>query len=274
MTGTLTAARALRVALAGAGVLLLAACAVPVRDPWGQRIVAQAGRDLSSMHPLPSPPARLQVDLGVEPAQPGSLPFTARLYAEPGHRYRLDAYGFVPAIVASWQWEGMGEDRVDTVGEGGGRSVRGAGDGMWVFVRHDRREVRRGTGATLRVDGMPAALPDVHAALGFLWGHPVPGFPAVAPPVDPAGRVRWQRDGATWTADFDPATGLCRAVEGPGFRILYARHARRGDRVIPGEARLFVDGARVLTLHVRAWNANPVWPKDPFNLRVPETYGE
>src|SRR5690606_13950032 len=147
--------------------------------------------------PAPPPPAAVQADVGLLPRAPGAMPVSARLYAEPGLRYRLDVFGFPALIAASWVWA----------------------DGGWLLVRHDRREARRGAGDALEAPDLRVRVPDVHAALGFLWGAPLPGWPgddsARAGAVRNGGTVRWTHAGEPWEARIDPATGLCLEARSP-----------------------------------------------------------
>ena len=143
---------------------------------------------------------------------------------------------------------------------------------MW--VRHDSKEVWEGTGNQIELEGSPLQLPDVHAVLGFLWGRPLPGFQGrdtlLAP--GPAGEIRWVYHGEVWEANLDAITGLCREVRSESLAIKYGRYERRGGRLIPGEAEIFVDGASVLMMRVRELNDAPVWRKNPFLLVPPAGY--
>jgi hypothetical protein len=230
-------------------VLLLAACAAPLRDPWG--LAVRQGQTPVA----PTIPHTLQADLGILPSASGSLPFSARLYAEPGRRYRLDAFGFPSLVAASWLWE----------------------DDQWLLVRHDKREVRRGSGPMPETAGLPFRLPDLHAALGFLWGAPLPGFPGgdsalSAASVGADGVVRWSHKGQAWEALVDSATGLCREVRSSTLGLRYKAHRAHDGLVIPEAVEIFAEGKSLLTLNVRDWMASPPWKKDPFVLRIPEGY--
>lgn len=245
-----------RAALAGAALsvaLLVAGCAAPLRDPWG--LAVSGGRAPASV-PLPR---AVQADLGVTAHEQGALTLSARLYAEPLERYRLDIFGLFTPVAASWAWGGAGRE------------------GTWTLVRHDTREVVTGTGVSFVPPvsgGTPPAVPDVHALLGFLWGRPLPGFPGeegVLVAAD-SGRVSWVHAGVPWRARFDPATGLCLEAWSPDMTLKYERHARHDGRVIPGRLQVWVSGARVLTLDVRGRTEAPVWSKDPFLLVVPRGY--
>jgi hypothetical protein len=226
--------------------LWLAGCAPPLKDPWGLSV-------LRGEAPSPQPiPATFQADLGVQPRAPGSFPFSTRLYAEPSRRYRLDVQGFPSLIAASWLWD----------------------EGQWVLVRHDKREVRKGSGAGLEQDGVPLRLPDVHAVLGFLWGAPLPGFPGrdSAAGARRDGSVRWTHAGEPWEARFDPVTGVCREARSPSLALRYASHRAHGKLAVPEEVEVFVGGESVLVLSVREWIVSPQWKKDPFSLSIPDSY--
>ncbi len=224
---------------------LFAACAPPLQDPWGRDL----GRGTDPGDP-PALPERIEADLELIPRERGSAPFNARLYAEPGRRYRIDFIAFTGSIIASWGWEG----------------------GDWILVRHDTRTVRRGRGDALELDGVRARLPDVHAVLGFLWGRPLPGVPGADPPHLEGGLLHWTHGGEPWDARIDASTGLVRRVRSPGLALRYARHRARGPLVIAEEAELFLDGESALLLRVDAWTAAPAWGRDPFGVRVPGSY--
>lgn len=256
---------------------LLAACAPPLKDPWGLAVLRSQAAGPDPVAP-PAVPESLQADLGVSPHARGAFPFSARLYAEPvdrtgsppapssssladtapssvpsAPRYRLDAFGFASTLAATWLW------------------TRDA----WVLVRHDERTVQRETGAALAIPGVPFHLPDVHAVLGFLWGRPLPGFPGGAALADTSRRdgiVRWTHEGSPWEARFDPATGLCLEVRSPRFAVVYRKHRAHGELVVPGEAEVFVGGEPLVTLVVRDWVAAPPWRRDPFEVTVPAGY--
>jgi hypothetical protein len=203
---------------------------------------------------VPRPvPQTIQADLSVLPRARGAVPFSARLYAEPLHSYRVDVFGFPSLLAASWLWQ----------------------NDQWLLVRHDKREARTGSGATLAEEGLPLRLPNVHDALGFLWGAPLPGYPGRdSAMADGGGVVRWTHEGEAWEARFDPVTGLCREARSPGLRLRYALHGPHGGMIIPGEAEIFSGGESLLLLRVRDWVASPPWKKDPFVLPVPEGYEE
>lgn len=258
-TPPVKAARRIRLLAAGA-MLSLAACAPPLRDPWGLSI--RRGE-------TPAPralPKTLQVDLGLQPGARGSLPLSARLYAEPpaessaaspaspasSGRYRLDVFGFPSQIAASWLWD----------------------KGEWILVRHDKREARAGKGPLPEQEGLPVRLSDVHEALGFLWGEPLPGFASAdtAFSVGADGVVRWRRNGEPWEATLDSATGLCREARSPHLTLRYRRHHRQDDLVVAAETEVYAGEESLLVLRVRDWVASPPWKKDPFLLRVPEGY--
>lgn len=237
-----------------AAVLVLAGCAAPfrapLRDPWGQAV---SRGEAPGAKPLPR---AVQAELGVTAHEEGALTLSARLYAEPGQRYRLDVFGLFAPVAASWLWKGEGRE------------------GSWMLVRHDTREVVTGTGVSFvaPVSGGGRVIPDVHALLGFLWGRPLPGFDGDAATVDDSGRVAWAHAGEPWHGRFERATGLCREAWSPRMTLRYDRHARHGDRVVPGRLQVLVDGVRVLTLEVRGHTESPVWIKDPFVLKVPPGY--
>ena len=202
-------------------------------------------------------PASFQADLGVLPHAPGSLPFSARLYGETGAdsasvRYRLDAFGFPSAVVASWLWS----------------------DGRWTLVRHDRGEVITGEGSSLGVEDSPVQIPDVRVVLGVFAGEPLPGYPGVGKPeADAGGLVRWRYQDETWEASIDPSTGLCREVRSASLTLSYARHHVRDGFVVPDAIEVVTRGGdTLLTLGVRDWKASPVWIKNPFDLVIPSGY--
>lgn len=278
--------------LALLSLLFLSACAPPLKDPWGLAVLSG---EAVVEEPLPR---TLQADLTVVAHNPdtraSTMPVSSRLYAEPGQRYRLDIFGLFTPVVATWAWEAN----------------------AWRLVRHDTREVVTGTGTSfipLPASGQPLVIPDVHAALGFLWGQPLPGFrrvgsghadstlptpesgagtgvgekasgtgalPASEGPgdpedpgnPDPPGQVAWTYGGKPWTARFDPATGLCLEASSPDMTLRYGRYERQGARAVPREIEVWIEGARVLTLSVRARGENPVWKRDPFVLTIPAGY--
>jgi hypothetical protein len=239
---------------AALGALLaagLSGCAAP-RDPWGLEV--SRGREPAPL----SVPDSLQAELAVSPGEPGSLPFTARLYARPGKSgaparparpaYRLDAFGFSAAALASYRWR----------------------DGAWLLVRHDEKRFWEGRGNGLEVEGASLSLPDVHAVLGFLWGDLLPGFPGGAFTADTL--VRWTHQGEPWEAAFDPETGVCREARSPSLRIRYAMYKMRDGRALPEQAEIFVDGKPAAVLRLRGLVRNPDWKKDPFQLNIPPAY--
>lgn len=275
--------------LALLSLLFLSACAPPLKDPWGLAVLSG---EAVAEEPLPR---TLQADLTVvahnAESRAPTIPLSSRLYAEPGHRYRLDIFGLFTPVAASWAWEAD----------------------AWRLVRHDTREVVIGTGTSfipLPASGQPLMIPDVHAVLGFLWGQPLPGFrrvgsghadstlptpgrgagagvgekasgtgafPAPEGPGDPEnpenpGQVAWTYGGQPWTARFDPATGLCREVSSPDMTLRYGRYERQGARAVPREIEVWIEDARVLTLSVRARRENPAWARDPFVLTIPPGY--
>ncbi len=294
MTARLAPLRSL-VLLAAVSLMGLVACAPPLKDPWGLAVVRaheDAHGDARGDAVLSPPPHTLQADLTVTAHVPGAIPLSSRLYAEPGRRYRLDIFGLFTPVVASWAWYGAGHG----AGHGAGYTAdtlkepaQGpAGDtDEWLLVRHDTREVVTGTGTSfipLAASGKPVMIPDVHAVLGFLWGQPLPGFDGTSTtsPARGAGEggreggavheVRWVHGGRPWSARFDRATGLCLEASSPDMTVRYGRHARQGERVLPREADVWIDGARVLTLSVRTRRENPVWQRDPFVLTIPAGY--
>ena len=235
--------RSIRIA-AGLAAGVLSACAPPLKDPWGLAVLRG---EIPDARPVPH---TLQADLGVRAEASGALPFTARLYAEPARRYRLDAFGFLTPVAASWLWR----------------------DEAWTLVRHDTREVVNGTGTSVTLEGAtPLVLPDVHAVFGFLWGNPLPGFTGAALASD-SGIVAWTHEGTAWRGRFDLKTGLCREASSAGLTLRYARHVLRGGLVVPGEIQVFLGTGRILTLEVRDRVAEPVWKKDPFALSIPAGY--
>lgn len=220
----------------------LFACAAP-RDPWG--LAVSRGHE-------PAPfrvPDSLQAELSVAPNEPGTPPFTARLYARPHRAYRLDAFGFSAAPLASWRWS----------------------EGAWLLVRHDERRFWEGRGDRLEVEGASLALPDVHAVLGFTWGEVLPGFPGGAFVADSV--VRWTYRGEPWEARFDPVTGACREARSESLRIRYALYKVRSGRALPEQAEVFVENRLAATLRLRGSTPDPVWRKNPFLLPVPPSYG-
>lgn len=228
-------------------VLLCVACAPPLKDSFG---LALRRGETPVQPPVPD---SLQVDLEVLPQAPGLAPFSARLYAEPLHRYRLDVFGFPSMLAASWLWE----------------------RGGWTLVRHDRREVSHGTGAGLDLEGLPLRVPDLNAVLGFLWGAPLPGFQeaGVFSGTGNGGEtLRWLHGGEEWTARFEPITGVCREAASPNLMLRYARHRARGNLVVAERTEIFVDGKLELILQVRSWTRAPSWKRDPFSLKIPESY--
>ena len=235
--------------------MLLIACA-PLKDPWGLAI----SRGLSghsdphggdSIAP-PAAPDSLQADVGITPRESGLFPFTTRVYAKPNHAYRIDAFGFPSLIAASYLWI----------------------DGRWIWVRHDKKQVMEGVGNEFEIEDSPLRLPDVHAVLGFLWGRPLPGFTErdslLAP--GPAGEVRWVYRGEIWEALIDPKTGLCREVRSASLSIKYGLYERRGGKVLPGQAEIFIEGTSVMVLRLRELNEAPSWRKNPFLLSPPAGY--
>lgn len=235
--------------LALACASLMTACAPPLRDPWG---MAVARGQLPPKHPAA---ATLQADLGLLPRMRGALPLSTRLYAQPGVRYRLDVFGFPSLLAASWLWQ----------------------DGSWLLVRHDKRQVRTGSGPLHAEDDLPLDLPDAHAALGFLWGNPLPGFPESDSArtqftSDSTGRVQWVYNGEPWEARIDPATGICREVRSTHLTLRYSLHRAHGGMVIAEQAEIFSGEESLLVLRIRDWVASPPWKKDPFVLPVPEGY--
>jgi hypothetical protein len=238
-------------ALAGLIAAGLSGCAAP-RDPWGLEV--SRGREPAPL----SAPDSLQAELTVSPAEPGSLPFTARLYARPPKNgapasparpaYRLDAFGFSAAALASYRWS----------------------DGAWLLVRHDEKRFWEGRGNGLEVEGASLSLPDVHAVLGFLWGELLPGFPGEAFAADTL--VRWTHQGESWQAVFDPVTGACREARSPSLKIRYALYKSRDGRALPEQAEIFVDGRPAAVLRLRGLVRNPAWRKNPFLLPVPAAY--
>jgi hypothetical protein len=229
----------------------LSGCAAP-RDPWGLDVIR--GRA-----PAPiSPPDSLQAEIAVSPGEPGSPPFTARLYARPEKHgapvpparpaYRLDAFGFSAAPVASYRWR----------------------DGAWLLVRHDEKRFWEGRGNGLEVEGASLSLPDVHAVLGFVWGNLLPGFPGEAFAADTL--VRWRYQGEPWEAAFDPVTGVCREARSPSLRIRYAIYKLRDGRALPEQAEIFVGGELAAVLRLRSLVRNPAWKKEPFQLNIPPAY--
>lgn len=259
--------------LALLSLLFLSACAPPLKDPWGLAVLRG---EAVAEEPLPR---TLQADLTVvahnAESRAPTIPLSSRLYAEPGHRYRLDIFGLFTPVAASWAWEAD----------------------AWRLVRHDTREVITGAGTSfipLAASGRPLVIPDVHAVLGFLWGQPLPGFtaPVDAPPGSGAGEgtgdeegnagkegqdeepgvVTWTQGGKPWRARFDPATGLCFEASSPDMTLRYGRYERQGARAVPREIEVWIEGARVLTLSVRARRENPAWARDPFVLTIPPGY--
>lgn len=233
----------------------LSGCAPTVRDPWGHSVAR--GDE------VPAPVvARFQADLAVRPHAPGAAPFAARIYGEasdakkgpgiakPLRRYRLDAFGFSSAVVASWSWE----------------------DGRWLLVRHDRREAVAGEGEAA-IGDLAVRLPDPRIVLGFLSGEPLPGFPGDSVVrVGEDGRVRWRHAGEEWVARLDRATGIVHSASSPSFGLRYSSHRARQGHAIPGEVRVIAGGNTLLTLGVRDWKPFPEWKKDPFGLTVPAGY--
>lgn len=235
----------MRVALAGAALCLLA-CA-PLKDPWGLAV----RRGLTSVQ-APAEPDSLQADLAVTPREAGLVPFSVRAYAKPGRAYRIDVIGFPSWIVASYLWV----------------------DGRWTWVSHDKKQVRTGEGNQFELEDSPVRLPNVHAALGFLWGRMLPGFAErdtlLAP--GPEGEIRWIHEGETWEARLDPATGLCREARSESLTLRYGAYRRQGGRILPAEAEILVDGASLLFLQVRDRTQAPKWKKNPFLLVPPSSY--
>jgi hypothetical protein len=234
-----------RVALGGA-VLFLFACA-PLRDPWGLAV----HRGLPNAQ-APAEPDSLQADVAVTPREAGLIPFSVRAYARPGRAYRIDVIGFPSWIVASYLWV----------------------DGRWTWVLHDKKQVRAGEGNQFELEDSPVRLPNVHAALGFLWGRMLPGFAQrdTLLAQGPEGETRWIHEGETWEARFDPSTGLCREVRSESLTLRYGSYRRQGTRVLPGEAEILVNGVSLLFLQVRDRTEAPKWKKNPFLLVPPASY--
>ncbi len=238
--------------------MLLVACA-PLKDPWGLAVrrgltapSSPYGGETAFLPPRA--PDSLQADVGISPREPGMLPFSARLYAKPNHAYRIDAFGFPSLIAASYLWI----------------------DGRWIWIRHDKKQVMQGVGNEFEMEDSPIRLPDVHAALGFLWGRALPGFTErdglLAP--GPAGEVRWVYRGETWEALIDPATGLTREVRSASLSMKYSHYERRGGRIVPGQAEIFMEGVSVMVLRLRELDQAPSWRKNPFLLSAPAGYSK
>ncbi len=223
-------------------VLCLCACA-PLRDPAG--LALEQGRPAA---PLPK---ALRADLEIGVLQPPGGDFTARLYAEPHRRYRLDAYAFPGVVAASFLWD----------------------QGHWTLLLPSRHLAVQGTGDTLRL-GDGRSLPDLPAALGFLWGEPLPDYsPRSQPaPAWSGDTLRWTADGTAWLARFDLHTGACREVISPQYHLSYGPLRRRGARVLPAQVEIAVDGAPAWVVRVRGLEEVSVWAKDPFALPIPPGY--
>jgi hypothetical protein len=226
--------------------MLLVGCATG-RDPWGLAL-----RRGEAPGALSSVPDSLQADLAVTAREPGTPPFSVRIYAKPMVAYRLDVIGFPAVIAASYLWK----------------------DGRWMWIRHDRKQVREGVGDPLEIEGTSLRLPDVHAVLGFLWGRPLPGLIGSDSLLarGPQGEVRWRHRGEIWSAKLDKTTGLCREAGSPSLSIRYGNYRNHGGRWIPTETEVFLEGESVLLLHVREWKESPVWRKNPFTLTPPASY--
>jgi hypothetical protein len=225
----------------GYGLLILLISCAPTRDPFGLAL-------LKGRTPSPAAPESLRVDVGIALSQKGALPFSARLYAEPYRRYRLDAFGFPSRIAASYLWI----------------------EGRWTLQLYAKREIFQGRGdsVSLDVDGLSLHLPDVHALLGPLWGDPLPGFRnrdsgTLARSGD---TLRWSSRGINWLARFDSLTGLCLETHSSTLKFRYSHHQRQGARIVPRDIEVFLNGESVMELQVNQIDEHPVWKKDPFTL--------
>jgi hypothetical protein len=233
----------------GAGVvaflLLLTACA-PTRYPLG--LALRQGR-----LPPVSVPDSLRVDLEILPlATPGAFPVSARLYAQPHRRYRLEVFGFASVIAASYLWQ----------------------EGHWILLLHQKHAAFYGQGDSLIIEGQEIRIPDVHALLGFLWGEPLPNF------LDRDGEaldwrgdtLRWSAHGIAWWARFDPASGACLEAHSPSLGLKYGALRSFSKRALPEEVRVVKDGHAMLALRVRQVEDFPAWKMNPFVLKVPSGY--
>lgn len=232
------------VLFAGVGLMLLS-CA-PTRYPPGLAL-RRAGAP-----PIVAAPKTLRADLVLIPRLKGAPSLSTRLNAEPNRRYRFDVTGFSSQILASCLWA----------------------DKRWTLLLHERREAWEGAGDSIDLGNIGLRIPDIHAALGFLWGEPLPGFQEREDTALnwSADTLRWTTRGVRWQARFDSTTGICREARSPALLIRYGNYRRFENRVAPAEVELFVNGESVLLLKVKQIEDSPVWKRDPFVLTVPPGY--
>ncbi len=225
--------------------MLLVSCAPSIRDPFGTAL-------RQGVVPASSAPESLTVDLGVSLQRKGVPPFSARLYAQPYRRYRLDAFGFASQVEASYLWK----------------------DGRWTLLLNENREAREGSGDTLEMRDAGLKLPSVHALFGFLWGDPLPGFRDrdSGTMAWSGNTLRWKFQGVAWEAFFDSARGVFLEARSASLTLRYGRYRRVGNRVLPGEVEASSPGEPPLLLKVERVEDFPAWKRDPFALKIPEGY--
>ncbi len=223
----------------------LFSCAATVRDPFGLALRQGAV-------PVFAPPESLRVDLDLVPRQKGAPPFSARLYAQPNHRYRLDAFGFSFSVAASYL----------------------LAENHWTLLLNEKREAWEGEGHSLNLAAAGLHVPDMNAMLGFLWGNPLPGFQNRDDTalIWIGDTLHWSSGGIGWQALFDSRTGTCLEAHSSSIAFKYGHYRRFENRVTPGEVEVFTNGKPLLLLRVRAIDDHPVWKRDPFVLTIPEGY--
>jgi hypothetical protein len=220
---------------------------------------------LALLHGREPDPVRnhsLRADLGILILNPkGAPPLSGRLFASADSsgnvRFRLDIFGFPSLLAASWFQSAN----------------------QWTLMLPQRREVWEGKGESMTLSGLgpesgDLTLPAAEGLFGFLFGHPLIGFDgrdSVAPTWS-GDTLRWIHRGVGWAATYDTAHGICRQVFSPTLRVRYGRYRRQGNRAVPREVEIEMDGRPALSLRVNGLEDVTVWKRDPFAFSIPEGY--
>ena len=191
----------------------------------------------------------------------GLSSLSGRIYASADSagefRFRLDIFGFPGQVAASWFYQ----------------------EHHWTLLLHVKREVWEGEGGTFSIpetgQGEEALqLPEAQGLFGFLLGQPLAGFPDrdSLPPAWNGDTLHWSRHGTPWAARFDTTLGICREVFSPILRIKYGHPQSKGNRIVPKQVEVEVEGRPTLSIQVNGWEEVRVWKTNPFVFSIPKGY--
>lgn len=205
---------------------------------------------------------QLRADMGIQlPNSKGPSSLSGRIYASADSagesRFRVDIFGFPSQIAASWFYR----------------------EQHWTLLLHLKREIWEGEGGNLSIPELGRGdealqLPDARELFGFLFGQPLVGFMDrdSLTPFWKSDTLQWSHQGIPWAARFDTTLGNCLEVFSSRLRIRYGHPKMMGNRVVPMQVAVEVEGRPTLSIQVSGLEEVKVWKTNPFVFSIPRTY--